>query len=280
MFGFNNDNNKPKFETRSPVIPEGTKFSFTSERIKKLLNHNKGILKEKPQGETIREQALNFFDRVYGLDDIKVNLYRALISEENINTMLFGAPASSKSLFMKIIEEKTNDSYYYDASNSSGAGFIESLYNNQNAKVILIDEIGMLRKNDLDSLRGFLNDGRIIKNLRKIRYDFTIENCKVFATTNDLDFSRAIRSRFLEYHIPEYDSETFIKVVQFCLKDKLLPDTSEMIANVLLSHKIKDVRHAISAANLIHKKDTLEDIVSTIETMIKYKPAANTIDYN
>jgi Holliday junction DNA helicase RuvB len=255
-------------------------FEDVNDRIRKLMNHNKGILKEKTPGETIREQALNFFDRVYGLDDIKVNLYRALISEENINTMLFGAPASSKSLFMKIIEEKTNDSYYYDASNSSGAGFIESLYNNQNAKVILIDEIGMLKKNDLDSLRGFLNDGRVIKNLKKIRYDFTIENCKVFATTNDLDFSRAIRSRFIEYHIPEYDSETFVKVVQFCLRDKFVPDTSAMIANVLLSYRIKDVRHAISAANLIHKKDTLEDIVSTIETMIKYRPAANAIDYN
>ena len=37
-------------------------------------------------------------------------------------------------------------------------GLIRSLYENQESKIILIDEIGMLNRNDLDALRGLLND--------------------------------------------------------------------------------------------------------------------------
>lgn len=105
-------------------------------------------------------------------------------------------------MFMKIIEDSMDDVFYYDASNSTSAGLFESLSENQEAKILLIDEIGMLKRNDVDALRGLLNDGRVSKTLKKRHYDFTLKNIKVFATTNDLNIPKPIRSRFIEYHLP------------------------------------------------------------------------------
>lgn len=182
------------------------------EKLNKLLEGKKqrSLLKS-TEGTTTEEKAQNFFSKIYGYPEIKNNLFRSLVSEEQINTLLVGSPAGGKSMFMKIIEERMDDVYYYDASNSTGAGLIGSLYENQEAKIILIDEIGMLKRNDLDALRGLLNDGRVSKTLKKMRYDFTLKNIKVFATTNDLNIPKPIRSRFIEYHLPPYSDEDFIE---------------------------------------------------------------------
>ena len=250
------------------------------ESINRLLegNKQKSLLKS-VEGETTEEKAQNFFRKIYGYTEIKNNLFRALVSEEQINTLLVGSPAGGKSMFMKIIEDSMNDVYYYDASNSTSAGLIESLYQNQDASIILIDEIGMLKRNDIDALRGFLNDGRILKTLKTKRFDFTLKNIKVFATTNDTDLPRPIRSRFVEYHLLPYTNEEFIECVKFCLSDKFNSEISEIIANVLVAHKLKDVRKAISASRYVLKNDTLEQIVNTVDTMIKNKPPDH-IDYN
>ncbi len=250
------------------------------ERLNKLLegNKQKSLLKS-VEGETVEEKAQIFFSKIYGYPDIKNNLFRALVSEEQINTLLVGSPAGGKSMFMKIIEENMNDVYYYDASNSTSAGLIESLYQHKDAKILLIDEIGMLKKNDLDALRGLLNDGRILKTLKKIRYDFTLKNIKVFATTNDLDIPKPIRSRFIEYHLPPYSDNDFIECVKFCLKDKFTVEVAEIIANVLIANNLKDVRKAISVSRYVLKNDTIEQIVNTVETTIKNRPPEN-IDYN
>lgn len=250
------------------------------ERINKLMegNRQKSLLKS-VDGETTEEKAQNFFIKIYGYPEIKNNLFRALVAEEQINTLLVGSPAGGKSLFMRTIEENLSDVYYYDASNSTSAGLIESLYQHQNAKILLIDEIGLLKKNDIDALRGLLNDGRILKTLKKNRYDFTLKNIKVFATTNDLGISKPIRSRFIEYHLPPYTDTEFVECIKFCLKDKFTTEIAEIIANVLIAHKLKDIRKAISVSRYILKNDTLEQIINTIETMIKNKPP-DYIDYN
>lgn len=250
------------------------------DRLNRLLegNKQKSLLKS-VEGETTEEKAQTFFNKIYGYPEIKNNLFRALLSEEQVNTLLVGSPAGGKSMFMKIIEDNMDDVYYYDASNSTSAGLIESLYLHQDSKILLIDEIGMLKKNDMDGLRGLLNDGRILKTLKTKRYDFTLKNLKVFATTNDLDISKPVRSRFIEYHLPPYSNEEFVECVKFCLKDKFIPETAEIIATVLIANKLKDVRKAISISRYILKNDTLEQIVNTIETMIKNRPPDG-IDYN
>lgn len=111
-------------------------FDDINERIRKLTGGNRDqIIKEKVKGESIREQSLTFFNEIYGQEDIKENIYRALISPEQMNILLDGDMATSKTLYMDIIAKKCNDVVFIDCTDASGAGIVEQLYQNQKAKV-------------------------------------------------------------------------------------------------------------------------------------------------
>lgn len=262
------------------LMNKGNK-SLIKEDTATLENKNqivRSVIRLQDQYSNEELASLAFFEKIYGFNELKLNIFSALTADEQTNTLLFGPPASAKSLFMKIIEEKCNDVMYFDASNASGAGLIEALYTHQEAKIVCIDEIGMLNKNDLDALRGLLNDGRVIKTLKKKRYDFTMK-CKIIATTNDMDMPRPIISRFQTYEIPAYTDEEFVKVSQFCLANKFNAEIAGMIAAVLLANKKKDIRQVLNVSRLIKANDSEEQIVKKIETTIKYSVSSNT-DYN
>jgi replication-associated recombination protein RarA len=221
---------------------------------------------------TTQDQALQFFSNIYGLDGMKENLFRALISEEQINILLVGPPATSKTLVMSTIQEKCNDVFYYDASNTTSAGLIEELFYNRNAKLIIIDEIDKLKRNDLSSLLGLLNNGKIVKKLKEIKYDFRIENVKIFATSNSIvNLPKPVRSRFQEYYLREYSDDDFIQVVKFCLIKKLPEEICEAIGLMLISVERKDVRAAIGISNLLKTNDTKEDVLRVFENWTDHK---------
>jgi replication-associated recombination protein RarA len=254
-------------------------FNVT-DNLKKLMNKKTdSVFTEVPKTQTISEQSKEFFSKIFGLDLIKENIFRVLLAKDQVNVLLIGPPATSKTLFMMVIQEQCNDVCYFDAANTSGAGLIEVLYKNQKSKILIIDEIDKLKKNDLNSLLGLLNNGKIDKNLKGITYNFSM-NCKIFATSNsNTKLSKPVRSRFQEYHLPEYSDDEFIEVVKFCLSEKITPATAEIIAKILLVHGRKDVRTAISISNLLQIGDTMDDIARVVETWINYK-SQDSIDYN
>lgn len=230
------------------------------------------LIKDRYSNMTTQDQALQFFSNIYGLDGMKENLFRALISEEQINILLVGPPATSKTLVMSTIQEKCNDVFYYDASNTTSAGLIEELFYNRNAKLIIIDEIDKLKRNDLSSLLGLLNNGKIVKKLKEIKYDFRIENVKIFATSNSMvNLPKPVRSRFQEYYLREYSDDDFIQVVKFCLIKKLPEEICEAIGLMLISVERKDVRAAIGISNLLKTNDTKEDVLRVFENWKDHK---------
>lgn len=250
------------------------------DRFDRFRSNRNYLIKEKNPSNTTQEQANLFFSEIYGLDGMKENLFRALTSEVQINILLLGPPATSKTLFMSTILRKCNNVFYFDAANTTSAGLIEELYQNRNARLIIIDEIDKLKRNDLSSLLGLLNDGRIVKVLKNVRYDFTLENVKVFATSNSLvSFSKPIRSRFQEYHLREYTDNEFLEVVCFCLQKKLPLEINRLIGMNLLEFGIKDIRTAVGLANLVRNNDSREDVVRVIENWISYKLDGNS-DFN
>lgn len=230
------------------------------------------LIKDRYSNMTTQDQALQFFSNIYGLDGMKENLFRALISEEQTNILLVGPPATSKTLVMSTIQEKCNDVFYYDASNTTSAGLIEELFYNRNAKLIIIDEIDKLKRNDLSSLLGLLNNGKIVKKLKEIKYDFRIENVKIFATSNSMvNLPKPVRSRFQEYYLREYSDDDFIQVVKFCLIKKLPEEICEAIGLMLISVERKDVRAAIGISNLLKTNDTKEDVLRVFENWTDHK---------
>lgn len=226
---------------------------------------------------SIKEQALQVFKRIYGFDDLKFNVYRMAMSELNGNVLLVGPPATNKSLMMEVIAESFHDVIFFGA-NTTGAGFVETLYANQGAQFVIIDELDKMTKADLKCLLGFLNDGRVKKDTKTIHYDFKM-SCKVFATANSNKFGAAIKSRFQTYNIPPYSDEDFVNVVKFCLQDYIVPEVSQTIAQILIQNDRKDVRIATSLMAQIKGISDVNEIVEIVQTYLKYQSSDN-VDYN
>lgn len=233
------------------------------------------------EGFTTQEKSYHFFKKIKGLPEIKENLYLNLISDNQVNTLLVGPAATAKSLFMQCIREGSKDVIYFDASTGgTGAGLIQVLKNNKNAKILIIDEFDKMKKNDQVVILGLANDGQVTKTLKSEVISFKM-NIKIFATSNSLSkLSKPLRSRFEIYVLPEYSEDEFIEVVQHCLSERLQNQISEILARVLIAHDMKNVRLAINLANKIMREHTQEDVVRIMENLLKYTPKEDDLDYN
>jgi Holliday junction DNA helicase RuvB len=255
-----------------------------------FVNNNNQIFKYKQDlTKSIKERSLIFFSPVIGNDEIKEQLYRALI-KENITTIaviLIGAAATSKTLFMKCIEDQCNNVIFYDAAaGSTGAGLIQLLRSNLNTRILIIDEIAEMPVNDLKTIRGLCNDGRVSKTLQSRLINFKLKGLKVFATTNNakkFNSDLPLKSRFQSYIINKYSNDEFVRVLNFCLVNQGIVndhDLANNLSHAMIHYNIKNVRTALSICSLIHKDDKKEDIERIIENYISFNGADCSINFN
>ena len=236
--------------------------------------------------KTIDERAELFFPNIIGQTAIKRQLYRALLRDNRlISVLLIGAAGTSKTLFMKSIEDQCNGVIFYDASTgSSGAGLIEVLRLNPDAKILIIDELAELKKNDIEVLRGLANDGRVSKTLKTKFINFVMKNLKIFATTNNpTKLSKPIKSRFQIYLIKPYTDNEFLEVVKFCLKNQNIIKDIKLInelAHAMIHFNIKNVRNALACCSMIHEGDNYETIKRTIKESIENDGSKCMINFN
>lgn len=227
-----------------------------------------------------QNEALDFFSEIYGLDKFKEAIYLTITSDEAAHRLLVGPPAGGKSLFGLIMMKKMKDTIYFDAANTSGAGLIDTLANNRNAKRLFIDEIGKLNKKDMACLLGLLANGIVVKTLKGKRISFEMKGLHVIATTNStVKLDKAYMSRFLVSVIPEYSDDEFAKVLEFCLKDKLPAETTHMIASAMLADGKKDVRKAMQISALIRKYHTNEDVKRIVTQELENDNNEEVIDF-
>ena len=251
-----------------------------------FINTNQIFKYKQDLTKSIYERSEEFFKNVRGNEQIKENLYRALIREDRIiNILIIGAPATSKSLLMKQIEDQTENCIFYDAaSGSTGAGLIEILRRNQNAKILIIDEISEMRGKDLEVLRGLLNDGRVSKTLKSQLVNFRMKNLKVFATSNNpTKLSLPLKSRFQIYLINPYSDQEFMEVMKFCLmKQNIVKDENlaNELSHAMIKYDIKNIRTALSICSLISAEDKHEDIKRIIENYLMFNGADCNTNFN
>src|SRR5918911_2968201 len=97
---------------------------------------------ELEQQLSVRERAIQVFSKIEGLDDIKEMMLRALESSERAHTLLTGAPASAKSMFMLEIEKNMSSKVYFaEGASTTKAGLQRFIAENQHKEIIIIDEI-------------------------------------------------------------------------------------------------------------------------------------------
>jgi MoxR-like ATPase len=234
------------------------------------------------------EQIIN----VVGRDEELEFLDKLFLSEEDMNILYNGSPASAKTMILRAIMQKFPDQcYFFDFSLTTGKGFIQLLMDKRNNetnishrmfgkkpqnKILLINEIDKIKPIcELNVLLDLLDGRTIDKVVYKREYHIKFsEGLRVFATCNNADkLSGAIRSRFLIRELADYTFEQFVQIGK-ALGDKYLKEkddrTRELIAEELATkayrdRAVKDVRRLIDLFklyNIFRGEKTPDEILS------------------
>jgi replication-associated recombination protein RarA len=219
-------------------------------------------------------QKQKLFDEVIGYDDLKELLTKCLVVKDSCNILLSGPPASSKTIFLLSIQKEIPNACFIDAANASGPGLVDYLFEHQDTQVVCVDEIDKLKKSDQTALLNLLENGILSSiKVRKTR-NITMEGVKVFATSNSADrLIGPLKSRFLEFDLPEYTWENFLEITQRLLHKRYGLDekTSTKIAEVVWSSpQTRDLRDALAIGKLAKSTEDVEFIAMTIQKYRRY----------
>jgi replication-associated recombination protein RarA len=213
-----------------------------------------------------------FFSDIHLYDDLKLLLSRVLVSKEPVHCILVGPPASGKTTFLLSIQKSMTDVFFIDATNASGAGIVDKLFTYPRTKIILIDEIEKLPKKDQNMLLNLLETGMLVSTKVRNTQEMNFTGIKLFATSNDIEeLSNPLRSRLMEFHLPEYNFDQFREIVGKLAANayRLNIETADKIASVVWYEMgTRDVRDALQLMKLVRSINEVETIASTI---MKYR---------
>ena len=260
--------NEQEFLDEDEYLADTDEFNS---KVEQLFSKSRPKLTSKSTYNNYKQKQIPFND-VIGYDDLKILLMRCLVSKENCNILLSGPPASSKTIFLLSIQKEVTNACFIDATNASGPGLVDYLFEHPNTQIICIDELDKLKKSDQTALLNLLETGILsstkVRKTRSVR----MEGVKVFSTSNSVDrLIGPLRSRFLEFELPEYTWETFLEITQKLLRKRYTLDenTSAKVAEVVWSQlKTRDIRDALAIAKLTKSVEDVEFIAITLQ---KYK---------
>jgi replication-associated recombination protein RarA len=219
-----------------------------------------------------------FFSSIYGYSDIKKLLMRAIVSREHISIMLCGPPASSKTVFLMEMMKGLDSTCYIDCTNTTGARLVDKLFNSD-IRYLFLDEVEKMPKKDQNVLLNVIETGMLVETKVSKTRNKQMKNLKVFATTNNVDaLSQPLRSRFMEFHLPEYTFEQFSEIARRLLSkryrhsNQVANEIAEAVWNEMNS---KDIRNVLSIGKLVH---TIEDVSWLVQTFDKYGRIPGPVD--
>jgi Holliday junction DNA helicase RuvB len=242
------------------------------EKFFRKTNMTKGIFLINSEDKNILPEE-RFFSDIHLYDDLKQLLRRMIVSRESAHCVLVGPPASGKSLFLVSIQKNMKDVFFIDATNASGPGIVDKLFAYPRTKIILIDEIEKMTKRDQNMLLNLLETGMLISTKVRKTQEMKFEGIKLFATSNNIEqLSKPLKSRLLEFHLPEYDFNEFEEIVVRLAADRYRLDgeiACKIAHTVWHNMGTKDVRDALQLMKLV---SSIDEVEMTTKTIIKYKP--------
>jgi replication-associated recombination protein RarA len=242
------------------------------EKFFRKINMTKGIFLINSEDKNIQPED-RFFSDIHLYDDLKQLLSRMLVSKESVHCVLVGPPASGKTMFLLSIQKNMKNVFFIDATNASGPGIVDKLFAYPPTKIILVDEIEKMTKRDQNMLLNLLETGMLVSTkVRKTR-EMKFVTIKLFATSNDIELlSKPLRSRLMEFQLPEYDFNGFREIVVKLAADRyrLSREIADKIAYTVWHNMgTKDVRDALQLMKLA---SSIDEVEMTAKTIIKYKP--------
>ena len=211
----------------------------------------------------------NLLASVVGWEDIKVLMKRGSSSAKPVPFLLVGTPASAKSLLLMELAHIPG-AHYAVGSGVSKAGIRQMLIK-QDPKLLIIDEMDKVHKNDLSVLLSLKEDGLVTETLYG-RHGVFQRDTRVFAAANRVEsVPEELLSRFCRFDLHPYDEETFLLVADRVLveRDGVAPELAHAIGKgVWTDLRSGDIRDAVETARLTR---TLEDLPSVLATLKKYR---------
>lgn len=212
------------------------------ELVKQALNNIKPP--STPENEKIPD---DIFSCIEGYDDLKQLLLANIKGDARVHILLWGSPATAKTLFLLELTRLPR-SYYIVGSRVSKAGLSRLLLEHQ-PKFLLVDEIDRIPGKDLGILLSLMETGIVRETIAGGKE--AILDTVVFGACNRVDtLPQEIRSRFLEFYFPPYSEEEFLWVAtNFLVKREGLDEpTARRVAGFCL--RWRDVRKARAVARL------------------------------
>jgi Holliday junction DNA helicase RuvB len=235
--------------------------------VERALRDAEGAEVKPVEGEA--EVPADILDVVVGHEEKKEIIMRALKSKERVHILLYGSPASAKSLILECLQRLPGAKYIIGSA-STKAGLFELLYNEE-PRFLILDEIDKLESmEDLSILLSLMQTGFICETKHNRRRSKKL-NTKVMAACNRIDrLPPELLSRFVKLRFRDYSDDEFIDVSAKVLQREGIPmGLAVYIADQALRKlKTRDVRDACKCARLL-KSMTREEVDHVISLLAK-----------
>jgi Holliday junction DNA helicase RuvB len=230
------------------------------EAIKSALNDYRGLIEPPEEEEHIPP---DLFDIVIGHDGKKELIIRSIGAPEPVHFLLFGVPASAKSLMLEELNRLPRSKFIL-GSNLSKAGLYDVLLNEKDKpRFLIVDELDKIDDQaNLAALLSLMERGIITETKYKRHRQIKLK-CWVFASANETRrIPSELMSRFLLLKFQPYSDAEFMDVSVNVLTKR--EGVNESLA-LYISQKVmeelfsRDVRDAVKVARLL-KGDTRTEV--------------------
>ena len=187
-------------------------------------------------------------------------------TEEPVHILLIGPPASAKTMFIKSMMMKLNNSYFTDGGNTTKAGMLDYVFGNK-PKYLLIDEIDKMSTKDQTFLLNLMETG-IASETKHGKIRSEVLKTWVVASSNDIsNIIPALKSRFFIIELEPYSYEQFCQITmrllikQHKVKEEIAKATAHMVWNKMKSRNIRDCVRIGRMAKSVEDVDFIIDIL-------------------
>ncbi len=241
------------------------------EALKEALNDYRGMIQPTEEEEYIPPDLFNI---IIGHEDKKEIINRSISSDEPVPCLLWGVPASAKSLMLEELNRLPRSKFIL-GSNLSKAGLYDVLLNEKDKpRFLIIDELDKI--DDQANLAGLLSlmERGLITETKYKRHRQIKLKCWVFASANRINkIPEELMSRFLLLKFKPYTDAEYVDIAVNVLTKR--ENTNESIALYISQAVMKelgsrDVRDAVKIARLL-KGDTKAEVDHVVGILKKQK---------
>lgn len=212
----------------------------------------------------------DLFSVIVSHQDKKEILNRSIRSERPVHDLLWGGPASAKTLFLEELA-RLPKAHFIMGSNLSAAGIFDTLFN-ERPRFLILDELDKIEDSgNLSALLSLMERGRITET-KYHRHRTLILKTWVFAGANSIvRLPTELLSRFTKLHFKDYTPEEFLEVSTVVLTER--EGANEALAlyvakKALEELRSRDVRDCVRVARLL-KQQSKEEVDHIIEMLKK-----------